>query len=513
MNGQSNMWGQIEGTGLAGEGTGAAGRHGDTSAGAAAHEHAFHVVPKVYKQEETAIKPNSRDQPESYYKRDLASASFVVAHKEATARLELPKKAGFDGMQAEGFAPVRGLQVNVKTSEEDDKVLLVANLPTSTKDNHEGAAWTFKRGSAAIGPRFATWTHEIGRLENVLMPWVDEPGRARLDCDYTVQYRTKAMMEMSIAGEKRHLTAIAIPGHQVTMSSSQEPLSVQPGRWYDVPGLSQIAATNVGEKVLVVCSINYTALWSDEETRGRFTIFRDGKSLDPESYGLQSVRALQKGMKRSLVMALVDDPQEGPHIYEVRAAVTTVQGETRVCHIEDQRQLALIRLPGHIVSGPSRCEGQCTVSDDSWTEVPGLSVSITVEKPHSRVMIVWSCNFNPSEFTYEAYFTLFRLSHGSMENLGGESQGMWSVASSAAGSSEYPVCMFTDSPGAGQHSYVVHARSRRCGQLLQPTPVDVGPDGQISALLIESQVKGNVVELLTKEMEASRANLQSKFES
>lgn len=36
VNGQSNMWGEIAGTGLAGGGTGAAGKHGDTSQGATA---------------------------------------------------------------------------------------------------------------------------------------------------------------------------------------------------------------------------------------------------------------------------------------------------------------------------------------------------------------------------------------------------------------------------------------------------------------------------------------------
>lgn len=57
------------------------------------------------------------------------------------------------------------------------------------------------------------------------------------------------------------------------------------------------------------CTIRYTALWSDEMTRGRpqkrghgravprFSIFRDGQPLDPEHFGLQSVRSMQKGLK------------------------------------------------------------------------------------------------------------------------------------------------------------------------------------------------------------------------
>ena len=46
----------------------------------------------------------------------------------------------------EGFVPVRGLQVSLKTKEKDDKVLLICNLPTSTQETwdatrnaHKGA--------------------------------------------------------------------------------------------------------------------------------------------------------------------------------------------------------------------------------------------------------------------------------------------------------------------------------------------------------------------------------------
>ena len=64
------------------------------------------------------------------------------------------------------------------------------------------------------------------------------------------------------------------------------------------------------------CTIRYTALWSDEMTRGRFSIFRDGQPLDPEHFGLQSVRSMQKNLKSVAVMAIMDDPGEGPHVYE-----------------------------------------------------------------------------------------------------------------------------------------------------------------------------------------------------
>ena len=52
----------------------------------------------------------------------------------------------------------------------------------------------------------------------------------------------------------------------------------------------------------------------------RFSIFRDGQPLDPEHFGLQSVRAMQKGLKSVAVMTFMDDPQEGPHVYEVRSS-------------------------------------------------------------------------------------------------------------------------------------------------------------------------------------------------
>lgn len=509
--GQSNMWGQIAGTGLAGSGTGAAGRHGDTSKGAAAHELVFNNMPKE------PAKPQPQEPegefPPEYYKREPATDDIVVVHRESVQPFELQHQTTLEGLQAEGFLPVRGLQVSVRTREKQDKVLLLCNLPTSTQCNHEGVRWALKRGSESVGPLFSTWTGELGRLDNVLMPWLDEPGKARLECDYSVSYRTRDSVQLSKGGEKRHLSAVLLPGDQVTVANSREALAVQPGRWYNVPGLQQIAVTSRNEKVLVVCTIKYTALWSDEMTRGRFTIFRDGKSLDPESYGLQSVRALQKGVKRTLVMTLVDDPPEGPHIYEARAAVTTSQGEVRVCHLDDEpRQLALIRLPESMVVGPYRCLGMTRAHEDRWTEIDGLSAEVSVEHAHDRVLLVWHANFNPTGMQYEAYFTLFRsTSYGPMKNLGSEDQGVWSVASSATGSSEYPSCMFVDTPGPGTFTYTVHVRTRRCGSLMEATPVEVGPDGQIAAVMLASKrstTSANVVELMTAEIDAARAKAQ-----
>jgi len=428
-----------------------------------------------------------------------------VAHRESSQPTELEYSPNLKNIEAEGFMPVRGLQVSLKTKSEDDKVLLICNLPISTQQNHDGVSWTFKRGNYRVGPQFMNWTHEMSRLDGVLMPWLDEPGKARLDLDYTVSCRLKGGVQVSREKERRQLTAVVIPGSQVSSTRSHEPLSVSTGKWHDVTGLQQISVTNPGEKVLVICTIKYTALWSDEGTRGRFTIVRDEvQPLDREHFGLQSVRATQKGVARTCVMAVVDEPAPGPHMYQVKATVTAGDEESRVCHLdEDDRQLSLIRLPKGVIVGPSYTPGPAEVTEDRWTEIPGLSITVTVKNTFDKVLVVYSSNFNPSVLSYETYFTLFRTgSKSGSKNLGGEDQGMWSVASSSVGSSEFPVSMFTDAPGAGTHTYSVYARTRRCDDRMEPTPIEVGPDGQISAVLLESKPKaGTVLQTVTDEME------------
>jgi len=495
MCGQSNLWGEVQGTGLAGSGTGGAGRHGDIGTGHAVGEN---VETTQHLSKQGII----TEFPPEYYQRDLAVSDFMVAFREMRNPIQLTHKSDIQTLSAEGgFMPVRSLQTVVKTSEKNDKILLIANIPTSTTDNEDGVRWTFKRGSYFVGPQFSNWTHELGRLDNVMMPWLDEPEKAKLELEYTVNCSMKGSCHVSRENEARQLSAIVIPGAQVTTGRSHEVAVVEPGSWHDVPGMQVISSTNQAEKVLVICTLKYTAMWSDELTRGRFTILRDDVPLDPESYGLQSVRALQKGVKRTAVMALVDDPLPGPHLYKVKAAVTTANGEARVCRLDDDdRQLALIRLPACCVSGPNRVQGSCLIEEDSWTEVSGLSVTTTVSAAHDKVLIVYNTNFNPTGLNYEAYFTLFRRTdQGIMKNLGSDLQGMWSVTSASQGSSEYPVSMFTDVPGVGQHSYSVCVRTRRCDHLTEPTPVEVGPDGQISAVLLSSK-GGNVVEQMAKEM-------------
>lgn len=514
VNGQSNMWGQIEGTGLAGDGTGAAGKHGDTSKGSTAASEAY-TKEGLPRQLPKMPEPDFVSKyPPSYFHRDPAKGDFLVAHRESGSPVELQYRTSF-ASNASGFAAVPGLKMSIRTKDTTDKVLVLAHLPISTQDNHDGVSWALKRGDQVLGSPAATWTTELGRMEALTLPWLEEPGKARLDCEYTVNYRLRGSVQLSHQGELRQLTAVLLPGDQVASAVSCEALAVQPGRWHDVPGLQQISYTNKGEKVLIFCTIRYTALWSDEMTRGRFSIFRDGRPLDPEHFGLQSVRALQKGLKRVAVMSLLDDPEEGPHLYEVRAAVTAEEGEVRVCHLDDQlRQLCLIRLPGNLVSGPNRCEALTTVDEDRWTEIAGLSVSVTTANAHDKVLLVWSTNVNPTDMTYEAYFSVLRSSAlGPLKNLGSEEQGMWSVASSAAGSSEYPSCMFVDTPGQGTFTYTVYARTRRCGSCSEATALEVGPDGQISAVLLRcggrsDMTSGNVIEMMTREMEGVSPDIE-----
>merc|ERR1712046_265062 len=150
------------------------------------------------------------------------------------------------------------------------------------------------------------------------------------------------------------------------------------------------------------------------------------------------------------------------------------------------RQLTLLRLSADLVVGPQRCDGATRVDDDRWTAILGLEIVVTLKNSWDKVIIVYHANFNPDDVDYEAYFTLLRSNaRGGVKNLGDEETGMWSVSSDYKCSSEYPHTMFVDTPGKGSHTYCVSARSRRCNHLLQPMPFEVGPDGQIAAVLIE----------------------------
>merc|ERR1712107_76545 len=102
---------------------------------------------------------------------------------------------------------------------------------------------------------------------------------------------------------------------------------VPPGPWRDVDEFAEVIVTAPEDKVLALCVLQYTANWSIEMNRGRFTIARDDFGLDGiADRGLQSVRALGPDRPRALLMAVVDDPPPGPHLYRVRSATTADEG-------------------------------------------------------------------------------------------------------------------------------------------------------------------------------------------
>ena len=60
-----------------------------------------------------------------------------------------------------------------------------------SEDQHDGVCWALKRGEQTIGPVFSTWTHDLARIDGLCMPWLDSPGRAGLDCEYSVCCRLR----------------------------------------------------------------------------------------------------------------------------------------------------------------------------------------------------------------------------------------------------------------------------------------------------------------------------------
>lgn len=419
---------------------------------------------------------------------------------------------------------VTGLETVVRTETPSDKVLLLADVPACFSKQHCGVSWALSRGRQPVGPVFRTAAAAKSVTDHVLLPWVDVPGglshggcdgRACLESRYSVQATLKASVHVSKAREKRHLCAVVLPDAQVALSHGYQPQAVGADSWSVVDGLTQDLCTLPGERVLVLSTIHYTPLWTDEFSRGRFTITRDEAPLDPESFGLQSVRSVCAGgalqRDRSLFMALVDDPPPGPHVYVVRGVVTPGEKEPcSVCNLEGlalsepddgdseqgggpargqgpaSRQLALIRLPFASVRGPCRCVGSTLVEEDTWTQVQGLEVSATTQGARDKVLVVSHSNFDPADTSYEVYFTIFRAGGGEgvLTNLGNDSVGLWSVTSQSPFSSEYPHLMHLDTPGAGQHTYSIWARTRRCEHHRDPSPAEVGPDGQIAVVLL-----------------------------
>ena len=46
---------------------------------------------------------------------------------------------------------------------------------------------------------------------------------------------------------------------------------------------------------------------------------------------------------------------------------------------------------------PSRMREAAIIEEDRWTEVPGLSVTVTTKKSHEKVLLAPWCHRNPQE--------------------------------------------------------------------------------------------------------------------
>eukprot|EP00439_Symbiodinium_sp_Y106_P014705 s13340_g2.t1 len=107
--------------------------------------------------------------------------------------------------------------------------------------------------------------------------------------------------------------------------------------------------------------------------------------------------------------------------------------------LQKERQLVLVRLPGHLVIGPMRptepteiTEGdrKCYPSTESFhfmllllAECPlrHLWFLSTVRRPRDRVLLVYHIDCSPLSHFYEAHFTIFRRKEASSapaQNLG-----------------------------------------------------------------------------------------------
>lgn len=246
-----------------------------------------------------------------------------------------------------------------------------------------------------------------------------------------------------------------------------------------------------GDTILAMATMEYVASWASELNRGRFTIVRDDVGLDGlHDRGLQSVRALSPSLRRVMVMAAVDEPPPGPHIYRVRGALTVGSESGVSASLQGDRQLTLIRLPGSLVRGPCHSDGAVTIDEQQWTEVPGMSTTVTLRRPRDRVLLVYHADCHPAGFSYQAHFTILRHSDvGGTSNLGLSAEfGLERVSSDYAASSEYPVGILCDTPGSlGPHTYSFAARVVNTGVSSDATPVVVGYSGAITAIILPTR--------------------------
>eukprot|EP00930_Biecheleria_cincta_P010952 TRINITY_DN11336_c0_g1_i1.p1 TRINITY_DN11336_c0_g1~~TRINITY_DN11336_c0_g1_i1.p1 ORF type:complete len:554 (+),score=85.47 TRINITY_DN11336_c0_g1_i1:63-1724(+) len=413
------------------------------------------------------------------------AAAYPVSLVQSTDRQRV------DG-SAERWTDVKGLRVLVRPSSDEDCVLLVANALLTPEADREESHWAINRLGFRISPKFSTFTRQRDWSHHVCIPWLDQPGK-HSEQDYQVSANAgREQMHFAISGqrERRQLLAITLPAYQVSWVEDDEPLSLPVGPWRDVDGLYEVITTLPGERVLVICTMRYAAHWSSELNRGRFTLARDDVGLDGfADRGLQSVRALSPNLHRTLLMTTVDEPPPGPHLYRVRAALTAGTSTGVSATLEDQRQLALIRLPGNLVVGPMHVKEPIEIGEERWTEVPGLAVTISLKRPRDRVLLVYHTDCNPHSHFYEAHFTVFRRKEASAapaQNLGFSNDfGLDMVFSDYAASSEYPNSLLCDTPGSlGTWTYYLCARVANMGTSKECPTATVGYSGSISAVLL-----------------------------
>jgi hypothetical protein len=393
------------------------------------------------------------------------------------------------------WTDIKGLRLAVKPASDDDCVLVVANCLATPECGRDESRWAVQRGGSVASSTFAVYNRQPEWSHYICMPYVDQPGRGEQEYQVSAKNGSnKTRVSVSPQKQRRQLLALTVPAYQVSVVEDDERQTIHPGLWTDVQDFYEVVTTLPGDKVLAICTIGYAASWASEMNRGRFTLVRDQLGLDGlEDRGLQSVRALAPNKHRTMLMVSVDEPPPGPHIYRARAALTVGSSETGVANIiEGDRQLALIRLPGAAVAGPARVSGPVTVDEAHWTEIPGLSVSVTLARPREKVLIVFHVDCNPQEHFYDARFTVFRRSEagpGAATSLGfSEDFGVDLVSSDYAASSEFPAGILCDTPGsAGTWTYSISARSENTGTSSTSPRIVVGYSGSISAIRMSSR--------------------------
>lgn len=416
-----------------------------------------------------------------------AAQSFPVTVAQSTERQRVLEKGG-------KWVDIKGLRLLVKPAKDDDCILLVANCLVTPEIDLQESQWAIHWAAGhELSPRFVTYSRQKNWSHYVCMPYLHQPGR-RMEYEYQVATSlggTGTSCIVSPERQRRHFFAVTFPATQCLWVEDDDKQVIESGHWQDVNGFADIITTLPGDKVLCICSLRYNAEWSSEMNRGRFTIVRDDVGLDTlADRGLQCVRALAPKLKRQALIATIDEPPPGPHLYRVRAALTVGEEQGAANTLEGTRQLALIRLPGHIVSGPCRAEGPVQIEEGTWSEIPGLTTSITLRRPRDKVLIVYHADCNPQDYHYEGHFTVFRRGDtGSVKNLGfSDDFGMEMVSSDYRASSECPVGLLCDSPGGlGPWTYYVAARVANVGTSSENPPVVTGYSGTISAVLLASR--------------------------